>query len=123
MTRTYNDGATTLTKSETVTSGGNLLVDESIPDGSTNLQIAFAFTKAKLQSIYILASGVLTLKTNSTSSPGETIVLAANQPVQWSALDAVFIPNPFSTNVTTLYATNSSGAAVTLQIRGVVDLT
>lgn len=123
MTRTYNDGATTLTKSETVTSGGNLLVDESIPDGSTNLQIAFAFTKTKLQSIYILASGVLTLKTNSTSSPGETIVLAANQPVQWSALDAVLIPNPFSTNVTTLYVTNASGAAATLQIRGVVDLT
>ncbi len=60
--------------------------------------------------------------TNDThsGSPAETINLVAGVPLLWSASDPL-APNPFSTNVSTIYVTNVSGASATLHIRHVVD--
>lgn len=121
ITRAINDGTAILTKTETVTAGSEIRIEEDVPNPSTNLAFAFAFVKTKLKSIYILSDQNLTLKTNSSGSPQETIALLADKPWVWSAGDSYFA-NPFAGDVTALYVTNAAAAAV-LKIRAIVDPT
>ncbi len=125
ITRAVNDGSATIQKTESVTAGAALEIDEAIPDSSTNLAVAFAFVKAKLQSFYIVSDKNADVYTNDVSggSPQDHIVLVANQPKMWTAADAAFIPNPFGGNVTSLYVTTGSVGTAQLQIRAIVDPT
>lgn len=121
--RTYDDGAKVFTASEAVSNGGELNLSETIPGGSSNMQLTFSFTKAKLKSFFITCDRPIDVYTNDASggSPQEHIALTAGQELLWSANDAPFLPNPFAGNVTTLYVTLAAGASATLDIRGQVD--
>lgn len=119
ITRSYNDGTRVLSGTVTETAGQANNIDESIPI-ATNTQVAFAFTKTKLMSICILSDQDVTIKTNSTGSPAETLTILANKPWMWDEGDAYFA-NPFSTNVTTIYVT--SAAIARLQIASLIDPT
>ena len=63
----------------------------------------------------------LTLETNSSSSPQETIALKEGNPLLWvkdAGLDL-----PFAGDVTKIFATNASGADAELKIRALFDAT
>lgn len=124
LTHTYTvaayNGANTISKSNTVSQGGELEINEAIPANQTNLSVAFAFVKAKLQYIMLVADVNMTLKTNSSGAPQETINLLAGFPYFWELAGGYFA-NPFIGNVTSLFVTNTT--AGTLQIRGLVDVT
>ena len=111
ITRTYDNGAEAVSKTETVTSGSVVTLDETIPAPSTNLAVAFAFVKTKLQSIWIHSDQTLTIYTNdaSTGSPADTIVVTADRPRVWTTGDASFMANPFAGDVTSLYVTKAAG--------------
>jgi hypothetical protein len=51
----------------------------------------------------------MTIKTNSPTSPGNTINLVAGVPLIWDA-SAGYYPNPFTTNVTGFYVTCTAAA-------------
>ena len=126
LTLTCNDGGEVITKNIAVTAGSAIVIDETIPTPSTNLSVALAFVRAKLQSIYILSDKALTLYTNDlgSGSPQDTFVLVANEPVVWRLGDPAFaVADIFAGNVTSLYVTNASGAEAVLRIRGIVDPT
>ncbi len=124
ITRTVFDGAISLSKTESVVAGASANIDEAVPTASTDLLVAFAFTKAKLKSIYMLSDQAMRVCTNDThsGSPGETINLVAGSPYMWSVADGYFA-NPFAGNVTALYVTNTSGATAQFQVRTIVDPT
>lgn len=123
--REVNDGAEVISETEIVTAGQAVAIDETFSATTANQLVAFAFTKTKLKSIFIVADEAMNLYTNAASSgsPQDHITLAADTPVQWTAADgASFIANPFAGNVTALYVTPSV-ADSTLRIRMVVDPT
>ena len=119
FTRAVNDGVAPISKADVVTSGANQDVDEAIPANQTSLPLAFAFTKTKLQGIYMVSDQACTVKTNTTTGT-DTISLLANMPYMWTISDSYFA-NPFAGNVTGLYITNVT--ACTLRIRSIVDPT
>lgn len=121
-TLAINDGSGQITKNNTYTAGAVDNIDESIPNSTTNGLVAFALTVAKLKSLYMVSDAVITVKTNSSGSPQETIALAAGCPLVWNSSDGYFAC-PFSGDVTKLYVTNTSGGAAQLQIRTIVDPT
>ena len=126
ITISMDDGTQTITKTQAVTAGTALVLDESIPDSSTNLATAFAFAYLKLQSLWMLSDKAITIYTNeaSTGAPQDTIALAANVPWLWiKRAETGAVANPFAGNVTSLFVTNASGAAAALQIRAIVDPT
>jgi hypothetical protein len=122
LTRACNDGVALISKTEVVSAGAGPPLDESIPAASTDLAVAFAFAVAKLKAIFIQADRDMTIKTNSSGSPQETIALKAGQPFMWSLSDGYFAV-PFAGNVTSLFVTLAAGTASVLQIRTVVDPT
>lgn len=123
LTRNWNDGVGSIGGSETVSWGAGPQIDEAIPSNQTDLLVAFAFTNAKLKAIIITADVNMTIKTNSSGSPQETLTILAGVPFMWSltASSIGAAASPFAGNVTALYVTNTT--AGTLRIRSSVDPT
>lgn len=59
-----------------------------------------------LVAIEILSNQPCTIQTNSTSSPGNTITLAANIPLMWDSLSGLACP--FTVAVTEFFVTNTN---------------
>jgi hypothetical protein len=92
----------------TETGTTRVAVDTNLPSSSTNVPVSAAFTVANMKSLILLATGGdLTLKTNSSSSPGNTISLKAGIPLTWGASSGYF-PNPFTVDVTSFFVTCSA---------------
>ncbi len=105
------------------TAGAAQEVDEAIPPNSTDLQIAgLTVDVSALQSIYLLSDKALTLETNSSSAPTETLILAANVPLFWTD-DMPTAMRPFQSDVTALFVTELAGVAAQLKIQTLQDPT
>jgi type IV secretory pathway VirB9-like protein len=110
------DGASVINATSQQSGSEKNDIDASIAASTTNESLSFNLTLANLKSVMIYADGALTLKTNSSGSPQETITLAAGQEITWQTGDPGSAP--FAGNVTALFVTNgSSTAAVNLKIR------
>lgn len=125
--RSWQSAGASIAKSQDVSAGAEGGVDESIPASSTNLPVAFAADVSQIKSLYIVADGPLTLKTNSSTEPDNTITLAANDPFVWVTGDPALrdtAGTAITTDITGLYVTNADADnAVLLQIRMLVDPT
>ena len=86
-----------------------------IPAGSVNLQVVLAFPVANIQSIVLDASQNVTIKTNSTTAPGDTINLNANFGIFWGigGLPA----KPLTVDVTSIYVSNPGALDSTFNVR------
>jgi hypothetical protein len=82
-------------------------LDETINPSVTNQQINFDFKKATLLVVYMIpAGGDLTIKTNSSGSPQETIVLKDGIGIYWAVNEGHACP--FAGDVTAIYVTNAT---------------
>jgi hypothetical protein len=120
-TSTYvyaDDAGTVATATDTKTADEVNNWDGSIAANTTNQALHLAFTTASVVSLLLSAPGTqgVTLKTNSSSSPVDTITLAAGQSIIWTTSRREAIP--FTADVTEIYATNASTTvAAPLKIR------
>lgn len=107
--------------SEEATGDGVVSFDGTAPvSATTEIDVAFDYTKLKACVLY--ASKAVTLKTNSSGAPDDTIALAAGQAITWTPASP--LANPFTANVTKIYAVNASGTNVpTLVFRFLLDVT
>ena len=105
---TGTDG-TRLQGSFTETGTTSIDIANNFAAGSTNVAFSIAWTVANTQAIFLLSTSNLTIKTNSSSSPANTINLVANVPLIWDA-SAGYYSNPFTTNVTEFFITCSAAA-------------
>ncbi len=112
----------TATITQTVSASKSTDIVETIAGEATDTQVACACNVSAAKAVVMFASGALTVKTNSSSNPQETITLAANQVLVWinGTPGAV---SPFANDVTTIFATNAAQTAVTLTIKIVEDAT
>lgn len=85
-------------KNIVATGGARLLFNDQVAGSATNQKWDMTATKAKLNLILIYSDVPVTLKTNSSGSPTETISIPAGEPVLWSANGPLTCP--FSANIT-----------------------
>jgi hypothetical protein len=81
----------------------------NLPASSTNVEVSISWTVANTQAIFLLSSSNMTIKTNSSSSPGDTIDLIAGIPLIWDA-SAGYYANLFTVNVTSFYCSCTAAA-------------
>ena len=107
------------------TGGMEVNVDEAIPALSTDLLVAFAADVSQVKSLFILATGAMTIETNDGSSPGNTITLAANIPFVWTSQDGLDLRDTaeaaVTVDITSIYVTSTAGGS--LKIRALIDPT
>lgn len=100
------------------TAEGDLNVTPEIPIGANTL-VNVGIPYANLKAIFLLATVAMTLKTNDSGDPDDTIELAANVPLAW--ITGGTGSNPFTVDVAAIYVT--AAAAGTLKIIGGYDPT
>lgn len=92
----------------------------SVAANQTNYEIDWVLTFANLKAVAIVADQDCTVKTNSTSSPAETLTLKANQALVWRENDPAAM-HFLSVNLTKIYVTNTT--ALTIKFGHVQDIT
>jgi hypothetical protein len=101
----------------------NLQSDVPVAGAAVDAEVDVGIIVAQAKSILLLADQNMTLKTNSSGAPTETVTLAANKPRVWQTggpFAAIF-----ASNVTKLFVTNTSSpqTAGTLKVRVLQDPT
>lgn len=91
-------------------------LSESIPGGSTNLEVTYAISFANLKTFLMWADRDMTVKTNSSSVPDDTFALQAGQPVHYHLNGQLPGVAPITADITSLFVTLSAGAASVLHI-------
>lgn len=120
LTRSWAYGNDQLTQADTVSADSLVSIDASVANGNDQLH-ALTLDVSQVKALYISSDQDLTLETNSSSSPADTIALKANKPVIWSTNCG--LTNPLGTDVTALYITNASGSTAAFKLRALVDPT
>lgn len=92
---------------------------EPIADSTTDQEITIGIDVSAIQVIVITADQDLTIETNSATVPDDTINLLANIPYEWAV--GSYFTNLLTTDITSIFVTNSSGSATNLYLRGIVD--
>lgn len=113
-TITFSDQTQSMTGSITDTGNSNTYSSKNFAAASTNVVMTMAFTKANLQAFFVVSTQNCVIKTNSSSSPSDTITLVANDPYFWSLSSG--LTNPFATNVTTAFVTSTPACLVKMGI-------
>lgn len=95
-------------------------VEDSLAIGTTNKEYDLVVTKAKIVCMCIYASKACTFKTNSSSTPQDTITIAAGQQVVWRNTDTAACP--FSADITKIFVTNTDTAIANVKVRVLLAL-
>jgi hypothetical protein len=121
---THKVGATYSDDSGTITSvtaqyqdDTQIELDMLAAAGATNKEYDVAFTVAHIQSMVLYSDKAVTIKTNSTGSPQETIVLAAGQQKIYTHDGLAGGAIPFGGDITKFYITNAGAADANVKLR------
>jgi hypothetical protein len=78
-------------------------------------EVDIAWLHANVHALLIYSSTALTIKTNSSGSPTQTLVLTAGQAIVWGPdhLEA----NPVTADVTKLFLSNDTAGIAVVKIR------
>lgn len=120
-TRSFSNGASTITSSETFTADSEANIDAELAASSVNVQYNVAIDVSELESLYMLAEEDTTVCVNDDSlgSPTATIALEGGRAYLWPNGSAT---NPLGgTDVASLFFTCSAGGDI--QMRALYDPT
>lgn len=108
---------------DSVQGDGEVSYDGTIAtSGTPNVEVDVAFAFAKVKSMLLYSTTGMTIKTNSTGAPDDTLTLAAGQALVWNTNDPSVCP--FTADVTKLYFTNASASVVaSVKVRVLLDVT
>ncbi len=118
ITKGYKTDEGTVTSVVTsITGDAEAGVEATLAVGATNQLFTVAITRSQILSICLFASTSMTVKTNSSSTPQDTISIAAGGQVVYEGAGASGAVNPFSGNITALYVTNNDPKAGNFKLR------
>lgn len=123
LTRSWADGGSNpVSNSQTFTGTGEAnIVSTTVADSVTDQLEVISIDVSEIQSIYINSTQDITLETNDSGTPVDTISLRANEPYIWYVNS--YFTNILDTDVTAIYLTNASGSSATFNLRCVYDST
>lgn len=112
----YSGPNESLTGSVTVSCDTVWAGDVTVAAGKTNQEYDIDLVASQMKVVFVKAVGAaLTVKTNSTSAPDNTLTLASGESIAWA--NGLESSNPFTANLTKIYVTNPGSDSGTLNIR------
>jgi hypothetical protein len=123
MGKTYkSDAGTVASTTQSFTGDAEIQYKGAIAANTTDGRITLAVTKANIRSMVIYCDQDCTIKTNSSTTPQETISVSAKVMVDWNTSSTASCP--YSGNITDLYVTvGNTSAAANLLVTHLVDQT
>lgn len=121
LTSAWTRTGETVSLSKTYTVEGEQNVDVAVPASTTNKEVNIDLDVSELKTLMITSDVAITIKTNSTGSPDDTLTVPADTPVMWGATTGITCP--LTVDVTKIYITNATLGAATVKIRTGYDAT
>lgn len=121
FTPTWAKNSETLYKAVSVTADGDSARNVAVPGATADVLVAAAIDVSQMKGLYIESDQDITIETNSSSAPDDTLTIKANKPLQWYA--DCGLANPLTVDVTALYLTRGGAGDATVLIRWLVDST
>jgi hypothetical protein len=115
LNRIYQTPAGAITSTITITDDTELNSDLVLAASSTNVLLTLAMTRANLKSLALVCTADCTVKTNSSSSPLDTISLTANTPLLAGSASEAAALLPNTSAVSALYLTCANGGTFSLR--------
>lgn len=109
---TQSPGAQVISTSITLTGNTQENVDLNV-NANSEVRCNVSLTRDDLQSLLIYCDQSITLKTNSSGAPQDTLNVLANVPYVWTVNTASIFACPFSNNVTAIFV--NTDAVVNVQ--------
>lgn len=114
----WQSGSNIISRSVTMTGTEEINLDFSLAANTTAQAEPMVFNKTSLQSIYIVSDQNISILTNSSTEPQETLTIKASVAFSWNISSG--IPVPFAGNVTAFYFTNATATAANISVRTLV---
>lgn len=119
----WGSGARSLAANKAYTGDLQSSINQAVASDASELEVIVAIDVSEVEVFYMKSDVDLTVKTNSSGAPDDTIVLVANVPYEWTvdSYDSFLL----STDVTSLFLTNDSNPATagTLELEVLADPT
>lgn len=119
FTLAWSRSGESISKTVTVTADSEYNADIPLTASQADEQVAATLDVSEIKSIFISSDVDVTLETNSSSAPDETLSITADEPFVWRTGSGVV--NPLETDITALYLTNGDATAGTVKIRILYD--
>ena len=116
--RTVSSQGTAISHSVTHTGESRIQMAETIAAESTDLALSVGIDISQIKMVAMVANTAMTVKTNDSVTPIDTIVLTAGVPVIFEEGDAAL----FTADVTGFFVTNAGLVAGTLTVLVIKDL-
>ena len=102
------------------TGDSQLTIQQDVPASTTDQEILAAIDISLAKMVMIMSSQDVTIKTNNSATPADTLAMTANVPRVWRSGDynAIFL----TADVTKFYITNATASTATVQILALIDL-
>ncbi len=120
IVRQWQRGQDSITQKESPSADAELNLDIEVSDDSTVESLA-TINASLIKSLFMCCDQDVEVRTNSSGSPDDTIMVKANCPVMWTPDSGLNCP--ITSNVTSFFILNSSGHNATWQLRCLVDST
>ncbi len=118
---TYKTAAGSITNTtDSYTADGEVNISDVVAAGVSNYSFDVTFDPANVKSMVLYSDQAVTVKTNSSSSPQETISLAAKIQRVWTTDHTEVIP--FSGAITKFYVSNAGTTDANFKFYCLVDL-
>lgn len=114
--------ASPLRSTQDVTADAIVAFDGTVAASQTDFLISLNLDVSQIRALFMLVTGGdVLLQSNDGTTPDDTITLKDGVALIWDSISGYF-DNPFSADVTAIYATTSAGSQRSLQIYAVLDL-
>ena len=122
LVRSAQGGGASKSVSTVVTGDSAVRVQTLVASDATDALLTIGLDVDNIKALFIVSDQDLTIKTNSTGAPDNTIVLIADEPLVWNkfASGSEYYTNLFATDVTKMYLTNDSDPAVAANLTIIV---
>jgi len=115
LTLAFTRNGETLSSPVTLMVTGEAGADVAVTAGATAFAVAIAFTVANVQDIYISSDQNITIHTNNSTTPIDTVPVTAGNPILWYSGSGQNCP--FAHDVTHMYIANAASVAANVKIR------
>lgn len=118
----YQDGASAVTSElVSVVDEAEVAYEDTVVAGASDVEADISFPFAGVKACCLVSDKDVTVKTNSSSTPGDTITLTANKPLIW--YDGARGVNPFTADVTKLFFSNAGGSIANVKVHVLLHVT
>ena len=121
MTLTTTVGVSFKLANETISGATNSYVSDAgqvydfvVPANTVNHEIDIVLTVANIKALGMLSDQDVTIKTNSSSTPQETIAMQGKKPIVWTPDNGQVIP--FAGNITKMYFSNAGSVDANVKL-------